>query len=376
MFPIKCPMHHTGCLTVLEAKFAQRVLNKDEFERFNLFNDRAVYGDGMACIFCGNFVIFPERMGGVMVACPYCRQRFCMKCKIAWHLGVDCTEEGKDDLEEWRKSHGATRCPGCFKVIEKDDPETCNHMVHKAVDSIPCIQERTDFCYCCGLEVTPDYPHYEAVNPSVNHFPDGVYNDCRVVLEGFSVAIQNKPSNRRRATTGGGRRGGAHHPPRRGGAGQQGAILTGNRNALVVPVEEDVVEAPVQPPRERAGERYEYRDGTDVVLGPGDETARRRDRNAGRESPAPRGAGAAAAARDAVDGAGAAGRRGTRRGEAGGEEGGRGGEGRGGGGRRETGGPVRRVGAQNRRHSSGTGDGGGEGGGGSGRLRRAHHGNH
>ncbi|GMI10766.1 hypothetical protein TrRE_jg3075 [Triparma retinervis] len=179
MFPIKCPMHHTGCLTVFEPKFAQRVLNRDEFERFNLFNDRAVYGDGMACIFCGNFVIFPDRMGGVMVACPYCRQRFCMKCKVAWHVGVDCMEEGKDDLEEWRKLHGATRCPGCFKVIEKDDPETCNHMVHKAVDSIPCVQERTDFCYCCGLEVTPDYPHFELMNPGVNHFPDGVYNDCR-----------------------------------------------------------------------------------------------------------------------------------------------------------------------------------------------------
>ncbi|GMH56490.1 hypothetical protein TL16_g02146 [Triparma laevis f. inornata] len=193
MFPIKCPMHHVGCLTVLEPKFSQRVLNKDEYNRFNLFNDRAVFGDGMACIFCGNFVIFPDRMGGVMVACPYCRQRFCMKCKIAWHVGVDCTNEGKDELEEWRKSHGATRCPGCFKVIEKEDAETCNHMVHKATDSIPCVQERTDFCYCCGLEVTSDYPHYEAINPSVNHFPDGVYNDCRVVLEGFSVAIQNKP---------------------------------------------------------------------------------------------------------------------------------------------------------------------------------------
>jgi len=135
MFPIKCPMHHMGCLTVFEASFAQRVLNRDEFSRFNLFNDRAVYGDGMACIFCGNFVIFPERMSGVMVACPYCRQRFCMKCKVAWHVGVDCTEEGKDDLEDWRRQHGATRCPGCFKVIEKDDPETCNHMVRRGEGS-------------------------------------------------------------------------------------------------------------------------------------------------------------------------------------------------------------------------------------------------
>ncbi|GMH76545.1 hypothetical protein TrST_g10076 [Triparma strigata] len=256
MFPIKCPMHHTGCLTVIEPKFGQRVLNKDEYERFNLFNDRAVFGDGMACIFCGNFVIFPDRMGGVMVACPYCRQRFCMKCKVAWHVGVDCTEEGKDELEEWRKAHGATRCPGCFKVIEKDDAETCNHMVHKATDSIPCIQERTDFCYCCGLEVTPDYPHYEQINPSVNHFPDGVYNDCRVVLEGFSVAIQNKPSNRRRHSTaragrrnrgadsgGGDDRGGARrrHTEAAGRGGGR------HNTALVVPVD---LRAALEPPRQ------------------------------------------------------------------------------------------------------------------------------
>ena len=83
-------------------------------------------------------------------------------------------------------------------MIEKDDPETCNHMVHKSTDGIPCVKDRTDFCYCCGLEVTPDYPHYEKMNPNVNHFPDGVYNDCRVVLEGYSVAIQSRPADRRR----------------------------------------------------------------------------------------------------------------------------------------------------------------------------------
>ena len=170
-----------------------------------------------------------------------------MKCKIAWHVGYDCTNEGKDDLEDWRKASGATRCPGCFKVIEKDDAETCNHMVHKATDSIPCIQERTDFCYCCGLEVTPDYPHYEAINPSINHFPDGVYNDCRVVLEGFSVAISNKPSNRRRHSTAA-RRGSGAGGRRRGEGGDGGAAggrrrtddAANRRNtALVVPVDVD-----------------------------------------------------------------------------------------------------------------------------------------
>jgi hypothetical protein len=363
MFPIKCPMHHTGCLTVLESKFAQRVLNKDEFERFNLFNDRAVYGDGMACIFCGNFVIFPERMGGVMVACPYCRQRFCMKCKVAWHVGVDCTETGKDELEDWRRSHGATRCPGCFKIIEKDDPETCNHMVHKATDSIPCIQERTDFCYCCGLEVTPDYPHYEAVNPSVNHFPDGVYNDCRVVLEGFSVAIGSKPSTQRRHgaggrrnTTGGNRAGAAAGGRRMGGAA--------NRLALVVPVEEDI-EAPAAQPAAAvrgAGERYEYRVDADVDMAgvtEAGETQRRRDRNTAlQQGGGGVGAGAGLAAVQAVNNGAGERRRHHHHREHG--------EGRG-----EGAGPQRRLGAQGggRRHSTGTTPTNAA----QSRVRRAHH---
>ena len=35
---------------------------------------------------------------------------------------------------------------GVRKLIEKDDPDTCNHMVHKATDGIPCCRDRTDFC--------------------------------------------------------------------------------------------------------------------------------------------------------------------------------------------------------------------------------------
>jgi hypothetical protein len=31
-------------------------------------------------------------------------------------------------------------------LIEKDGPDTCNHMVHKSVDGIPCVRDRTDFC--------------------------------------------------------------------------------------------------------------------------------------------------------------------------------------------------------------------------------------
>ena len=111
------------------------------------------------------------------------------------------------ELEEWRRSKGAQRCPACVKIIEKDDVETCNHMCHRQGDG--CVRERCDFCYCCGVEVLPDYPHDELLNPGTNHFPDGVFNDCRIVKEGGSPMRSNSGGGgrqRRNALQGGGRR--------------------------------------------------------------------------------------------------------------------------------------------------------------------------
>ena len=45
------------------------------------------------------------------------------------------------------------------------------------------------------MEVLPDYPH-EEVNTGINHFPDGVFNDCRVVTEGYAVALIKRTNER------------------------------------------------------------------------------------------------------------------------------------------------------------------------------------
>lgn len=82
------------------------------------------------------------------VECPYCIQKFCVKCKKPWHYNNQkCPVDMLDaSLEVWKKKSGAQTCPSCNKIIEKDDPDTCNHMVHKITDSIPCCRDRTDFC--------------------------------------------------------------------------------------------------------------------------------------------------------------------------------------------------------------------------------------
>ena len=77
-------------------------------------------------------------------------------------------------------------------MIEKDDPESCNHMTHKSTDVMPCTRERTDFCYCCGVEISPDYPHAELDKPDIPHFPDGVFQDCRAVQLGYATMVQKR----------------------------------------------------------------------------------------------------------------------------------------------------------------------------------------
>ena len=59
MFPVKCPMHYEGCEGQIGAILVKRILTLTQYERFLEFSDRAIYGDGMRCIFCNNFVNYP-----------------------------------------------------------------------------------------------------------------------------------------------------------------------------------------------------------------------------------------------------------------------------------------------------------------------------
>ena len=146
-FPVKCPMHYEGCTQHVEAKIAKRVLLGTQYDRFLEFYDRAVHGEGMRCIFCNNFVVFDETNALSMVDCPYCVQKFCKRCKKPWHYGAKCPLDTVDEsLDVWKTESGAQKCPVCSKLIEKTDPDTCNHMVHKITDGIPCIRDRSDFC--------------------------------------------------------------------------------------------------------------------------------------------------------------------------------------------------------------------------------------
>lgn len=158
MFPLKCPLYFNNCPGKILPREAKRVLTKPQYEKFCEFCDRAEFGEGIRCIFCNFYVNYPANVNVAMVECPHCLQRCCIKCKKPWHYGQKCPLEVLDDsLDIWTKQTGAQKCPTCLKVIEKDDPDTCHHMVHKSTDGIPCVRDRTDFCckyiFLCFLNV-------------------------------------------------------------------------------------------------------------------------------------------------------------------------------------------------------------------------------
>jgi len=53
----------------------------------------------------------------------------------------------------------------------------------------------------CGAEVTQDYPHEEVDNPGVNHFPDGVFQKCRITKQREKEAERERLRRLRRNRT-------------------------------------------------------------------------------------------------------------------------------------------------------------------------------
>ena len=102
MFPVRCPMHFGGCDRLFDARIAKRVLKEGQYKRFLDFQDRAMYGEGLRCIFCDQYVNLPVDNSISIVSCPHCLQRFCIRCKQSYTVFHKCPLAHVDDsLEQW-----------------------------------------------------------------------------------------------------------------------------------------------------------------------------------------------------------------------------------------------------------------------------------
>lgn len=155
LFPLKCPMHYQGCTSILEPILAKRFLSFNFYLKYLEFHDRSIYGPGIHCIYCMKYIPssfeYSNKNRIDMIACLNCKKIFCTQCKQSNHHKTNgkCPVENEyleEKLFEWKSKSNAQICPGCNKLIEKEDSQTCNHMCHKITDSIPCIKQRTDFC--------------------------------------------------------------------------------------------------------------------------------------------------------------------------------------------------------------------------------------
>jgi hypothetical protein len=65
--------------------------------------------------------------------------------------------------------------------------------------NLTLIKKKTGYVLdCCGAEVTSSHPHEEIDNPGVNHFPDGVYQTCRVIQQRERDAERERQRKARR----------------------------------------------------------------------------------------------------------------------------------------------------------------------------------
>ena len=133
---------------MLGDELARRVLNAGEYRKYVGFHDRAVLGEGVHCLKCGCFVNLPADASNPMVQCPYCRYRFCYRCKTPWHPGVKCGERADVELEEWRKLKGAQKCPGCAKVGSNTARRPCRR--RRGLFAFVSVFRARSFVWCCN----------------------------------------------------------------------------------------------------------------------------------------------------------------------------------------------------------------------------------
>lgn len=129
---VKCP--EFKCSGTLEAQFCQSIIPKEVFERWEsaLCESLIMGSQKFYCPFkdCSALMVDDGGDGTVTQAeCPNCCRLFCAQCKVAWHVGVKCSEffmlrsdeRSNEDLlvMEMARNKKWRRCPKCKIFVEK-----------------------------------------------------------------------------------------------------------------------------------------------------------------------------------------------------------------------------------------------------------------
>ncbi|KAH9974020.1 hypothetical protein BGW80DRAFT_1304837 [Lactifluus volemus] len=151
-FPIKCLGNQGKCGALVPIMKARMVLPPADFDALALAAFHAYVqsnpDDYHYCPTPDCPQAYPTGPRNSSVSCPSCLARICPSCHVEYHEGVTCAdrEDGGDRLfQEWMRTHGVKKCPGCHAPIERS--EGCNHMT--------CTRCHTHTCWVC-LDTFPE----------------------------------------------------------------------------------------------------------------------------------------------------------------------------------------------------------------------------
>ncbi|PRQ47101.1 putative transcription factor C2H2 family [Rosa chinensis] len=150
---IRCPV--PGCKGLLEPEYCRSVLPAQVFARWGkAMCDAVIQGsEKFYCPYqdCSALLIDDGEEVVRESQCPHCGRMFCAQCKVAWHVGMDCSEfqrlsvdeRGNEDvmLRNLAQSQNWRRCPSCMFYVEKS--VGCSYMRCRCGYA---------FCYNCGVQ--------------------------------------------------------------------------------------------------------------------------------------------------------------------------------------------------------------------------------
>ncbi|KAL1682513.1 hypothetical protein EV122DRAFT_203473 [Schizophyllum commune] len=149
LFPLSCLGDGGRCTECITHYNARAVLNQFELDRLvqaaftahvNARPDEFHYCPTPDCK-----QVYRTVGKGTALQCPACLLRICSSCHSEYHGGLRCNaDDGAAEFDEWMKTHGVKRCPGCKVPIERD--EGCYH--------VTCTQCQTHICWQC-METFP-----------------------------------------------------------------------------------------------------------------------------------------------------------------------------------------------------------------------------
>jgi IBR domain, a half RING-finger domain/Zinc finger, C3HC4 type (RING finger)/RNA recognition motif. (a.k.a. RRM, RBD, or RNP domain) len=166
-FPISCLGNQGRCAELVPVKEAKSVLPPADFDALALAAFHVYVQshpeDYHYCPTPDCPQAYPSGPRDSIVSCPSCLARICPYCHVEYHEGVTCAdrEDGGDRLfEEWMRTHGVKKCPGCQVPIERS--EGCNHMT--------CTRCHTHTCWVC----LDTFPEGQGIYDHMREFHGGI----------------------------------------------------------------------------------------------------------------------------------------------------------------------------------------------------------